>query len=36
MKEMKHITEGFDSEKAQVNDKRRRDHRVVDFKCYKA
>lgn len=36
MKEMKHITEGFDSEKAQVNDKCRQDHQVVDFKCYKA
>lgn len=36
MKEMKRITEGFDSEKAQVNDKCRRDHRVVDFKPCKA
>ena len=36
MKEMKRITEGIDSEKAQVNDKCRRDHRAVDFKPHKA
>lgn len=36
MKEMKCTAEGFDSNKDQVNDKSRQDHRVVDFKPCKA